>query len=83
MGPRRPGFPSKKTQKTNMVLKHFILPEKHFKANLFFPIMTPLTNPTNQPRVYQGGDTKRGEWGLIKVKNKLTLKFILGDLKRF
>ena len=24
-----------------MVLKHFILPEMHFKANLFFPIMTP------------------------------------------
>ena len=30
-----PGFPLKK-KKTNMVLKHFILPEEHFKANLFF-----------------------------------------------
>ena len=33
MGPRCPGFPLKKS---NMVLKHFILPEEHFKANLFF-----------------------------------------------
>ena len=80
MGPRRPGFPLKKK---NMVLKHFILPEMHFKANLFFPIMTPLTHPTTQPRDYRGGESKRGEWGLIKVKNKLTLKFILSDLKHF
>ena len=51
-----------------MVLKHFILPEMHFKANLFFPIMTPLTHPTTHPQDYRGGGTKRGEGGLIKVK---------------
>jgi hypothetical protein len=34
VGPRCPGFPLKK--KNNMVLKHFILPVDHFKANLFF-----------------------------------------------
>ena len=28
-------------KKIYMVFKHFILPEKHFKANLFFPIMPP------------------------------------------
>ena len=39
--------------------------------------------PTTHPRDYQSGDTKRGEGGLIKMKNKLTLKFILGDLKPF
>ena len=32
---------------------------------------------------HQGGDTKRGEGGLIKVKKKLTLKFILGDVRPF
>ena len=26
----------KKNNQTNMVLKHFILPVQHFKANLFF-----------------------------------------------
>ena len=57
-----------------MVLKHFILPEMHFKAKLFFFfIMTPLTHPTTPSRDYQGGNTKRGEWGLIKVKK-------LGDI---
>ena len=30
-----------------MVLKHFILPEEHFKANMFFPIMTPPNPPKN------------------------------------
>ena len=66
-----------------MVLKHFILPEEHFKANLFFPIMTPLTHPTTHPWDYCGGDTKRGEGVLIKVGKKLILKFNLGDLKHF
>ena len=82
MGPRQPGFPFKKKE---TVLKHSILPEMTFKAILFFPIMTPPNPnpPTTQPRDYQGGESKRGEWGLIKVKNKLTLKFILGDLKHF
>ena len=54
-------------KKTNMVLKQFILPEEHSKANLFFSHY----------------DTKRGDVGLIKVKNNLTLKFILGVLKHF
>ena len=76
-----PQFSIKK--KNNMVLKHFILLEEHFKANFFFPIMTPLTHRNTHPRDYRGGDTKRGEVGLIKVKNKFTLKFILGDLKHF
>ena len=34
-GSSMPQFSIKK-KKTNMVLKHFILPEEHFKANLFF-----------------------------------------------
>ena len=52
-----------------MVLKHFILLEMHFKANLFFSHYDPpLTHPTTQPQNYQRGESKRGEWGLIKVK---------------
>ena len=43
-----------KTNKKNMVLKHFILPVEHFKANLFF-----------------------------SHYDKVTLEFILGDLKHF
>ena len=70
-------------KKNNMVLKHFILPVEHFKANLFFSIMTPLTHPITHPRDCLDGYTKRGDVGLIKVKKKLTLKFILGDLKHF
>ena len=35
VGPRCLGFPLKK-KKNNIVLKHFILPVDHFKANLFF-----------------------------------------------
>ena len=61
-------------KKKKMVLKHFILPEMHFKANFFFPIMTSLTHPTTQPRVYHGGESKRGEWGLIKVKKQFDFK---------
>ena len=38
-----PKFSIKKN--TNMVLKHFTVTEKHFKANLLFPIMIPLTHP--------------------------------------
>ena len=41
-----------------IVLKHFNLPKMHFKANLFFPTMTPLTHPTTHPRDYWGGDTR-------------------------
>ena len=66
-----------------MVLKHLIMPEKHFKANLFFPIMPPLTHSITHPRDCWDGDTKRGGMGLIKVKNKLTLKLILSDLMHF
>ena len=64
-----------------MVLKHFILPEMHFKANMFFPIMTPLTRPTTHPRDNQDGESKTGEWGLIMVKKQVD--FILDDLKHF
>ena len=39
--------------------------------------------PNLQVRTRQGGDTKRGEGGLIMVKKKLALKFILGYLKHF
>ena len=60
-----------------MILKHFILTEMHFKANLFFSIMAPTIHPWD----YRDGDTKRGEEGLIKVKNKSNSKFIWGDLK--
>ena len=52
-----------------MVLKCFILPENHFKANLYF-----LNHPITHPRDYQGGDTKRGEGGLIKVKKQIDFK---------
>ena len=72
MGPRQPGFP---LEKKNMVSKHFILPEMHFKANLFFSYYDPpLTHPTTQPRNYQRGESKRGEWGLIKVKKQVDFK---------
>ena len=48
-----------------------------------------MTARLPQPHIHlegvRGGDTKSGEGDLIKVKvkNKLTLKFILGDLKHF
>ena len=45
-------------KKKNVVLKDFDLPEMHFKANLFSPIITP---PSPHPRDYLCGDTKRGE----------------------
>ena len=70
----------------NMALKHFILPDMYFIANLFFPLWPtnpqPLTHPTTNPRDYLGEDTKRGEGGLIKVKKQVDLKkSIPGDLK--
>ena len=50
-----------------MVLKHFILPEEHFKANLFFSHYDPpLTHPITHPQDCWDGDTKRGDVGLIK-----------------
>ena len=53
------------------------------KQTCFFPIMTPnpLTHPKTQSCDYWGGDTKRGEGGLIKVKKQVDFKVILGDLK--
>ena len=30
-----------------------------------------ITHPTTQPRDYQGGKFKRGEWGLLKVKKQV------------
>ena len=52
-----------------MVLKLFILSEIHFKANLFFPIMTPPNPPDHSPSGLSG--------------KKLTLKLILGAQKHF
>ena len=66
-----------------MVLKHFILPAMHLKLTCFFPIMTPLTHPTTQPRDYQGGESKRGEWGLIKVKKQVDFKIYFRWFKAF
>ena len=57
-----------------MVLKLFILPEMHFKANFFSPLQPSLTHPTTQPRDYQDGGSKRAEWGLIEVKNQVDFK---------
>ena len=58
------------------------------KMNLPHPTSIPIIhtlkiNNSTQPQNFQGGESKSGEWGLIKVKNKLTLKFILGNLKHF
>ena len=66
-----------------MVLRHIILPEKHFKANMFFPTMPPLTHPITHPRVCRDGDTKRGDVGLIKVKKQVDFKIHLRWLKAF
>ena len=66
-----------------MVLKHFILPVEHFKANLFFPIMTPLTHPITHPRDCLDGDTKRGDVGLIKVKKQVDFKIHFRWFKAF
>ena len=67
-----------------MVSKHFILPEIHFKANLFFSYYDPpLTHPTTQPRNYQRGESKRGEWGLMKVKKQVDFKIHFRGLKAF
>ena len=78
-----PRFSIKKN-KSNMVLKHFILPEKHLKANLFFPNLTPLNQPHHLPSRLLGLGYQEGWRGSYKgEKNKLTLNFILGVLKRF
>ena len=51
-----PVFHKKKRKK--MALKHFKLPEMHFKASLFFHYdpPPPLSHPTTYPKDYQGGD---------------------------
>ena len=49
-----------KKNKKNMVLKHFILPEEHFKANLFFPIMTPPNPPHQSPSGLSGWGYQEG-----------------------
>ena len=72
-----PWFSIEKNEKTDMVLKHFILSENHFKANLFYPIMTPLTQSITHPRDCRDGDTKRGDVGLIKVKKQVEFKIHL------
>ena len=46
--------------------------EKNENTNIFF-----------KKRDCRDWDTNRGDVGLIKVKKKLTLKFILCDLKHF
>ena len=53
-------FHKKNNKKTNMVLKHFILPEEHFKANLFFPIMTPPNPPHHSPSRLSGWGYQEG-----------------------
>ena len=63
-----------------VVLKHFILPQMHFKANLSSSIMTPPNPPHQSVSGLSGWGVQKG-W--IWWKNKLTLKFILGDLKPF
>ena len=72
-------------RKTNMALKHFILPEKHFKANMFFSHYNPppLTYPITHPRDCRDGDTKRGDVGLIKVKKQVDFKIHFMWFKAF
>ena len=60
-----------------MVLKHFILPVEHFKANLFFSHYDPPNPPITHPCNCRDGDTKRGDVGLIKVKKKVDFKIHL------
>ena len=57
-----------------MVLKHFLLPEKHFKANFFSHYDPSLTHPITHPRDCRDGVTKRGDVGLIKVKKQVVFK---------
>ena len=57
-----------------MVLKHFILPEKHFKAKLIFPIMTPPNPPHHSTSGLSGWRYQEGDVGLIKVKKQVDFK---------
>ena len=70
-------------KKKNMVSKHFILHDMHFKANLFMTPLTPLIHPTTHTWAYRGGDTKRGEGGLIKVKKQVDFKIHFRWFKAF
>ena len=45
--------------------------------------MTPLSHPTTHPQDYWGGDTKRGEGGLIKVKEQAVFKIYFRWFKAF
>ena len=47
-------------KKNNTVLKHFILSEEHFKANLVFPIMTPPNPPNHSPLGLLGWGYQKG-----------------------
>ena len=67
-----------------MVLKHFILPVDHFKANLFFSHYDPpLTHHITHPRDCWVGDTKRGDMGLIRVKKQVDFKIRFRWFKAF
>ena len=57
-----------------MVLKQFILPVEHFKANLFFSHYEPPHRPITQRRDCRDGDTKRSDVGLIKVTKQVDFK---------
>ena len=66
-----------------MVLKRFILPENHFKANLFFPIMTPPNPSHHSPSGLSEWGYQEGWGGLIKVKNQIDFKIHFRWFKSF
>ena len=43
-----------------MVLRPIILPEKHLKANLFFPIMIPPNPPNHSPSGWRYQEGRKG-----------------------
>ena len=78
-----PRFSIKKN-KNDMVLKHFILPGKHFKVNLvFFSLKPPLTYPITHPRDCLDGYTKRDDVVLIKGKKQVCFKMLYRQNKVF
>ena len=54
----------------------------HLKQNIFCP-PPPPTDPTTHPWDYWGGDTKKGEGGLIKMIKHVDFKIYFRDLKHF
>ena len=66
-----------------VLLKMLYFTWKAFKAKLFFTNMTPLTFPTTHPQDCRGGDTKRGEGGLIKVKKQVDFNIHFRLFKAF